>query len=135
MISLKELNPKGFPTTPEIDANLRELLRKVNLVRAKRDIPMYTTSGLRSIEDHRRIYMEKAKKENRTIRIPLSKHLIGCAVDFADSDGSLYQWCKSNESFIAECGLWLEEGTVGWVHFQSVPYGSWVEGKTIWFKP
>ena len=55
MISPKELNPKGFKTTPEIDANLKDLLDKINIVRKTWGKPMLVTSGLRDLEDHKRI--------------------------------------------------------------------------------
>jgi uncharacterized protein YcbK (DUF882 family) len=121
MITLRELNPKSFPTTKEVDANLLVLLERMNIVRRAFDRPMYVTSGYRSIEDHRRIYIEKAKKLGKTIRIPNSKHLYGQAVDIADVNNTLYNWCLANVHILEQAGLWIEEDQGSWVHFQIVP--------------
>lgn len=124
MITLQELNPKNVPLTPTLEANLKAYLEKINKFRAAYARPMICTSGLRSLEDHKRIYREKAKG-NATYRIPMgSKHLSAQAADFADPDGKLMQFCKDNVPLLEAIGLWIEEGTVGWVHLQSVPPGS-----------
>lgn len=126
MISLKELNPNDFPTTPEINKNLTELLIKINKVRTAWSLPMTVTSGLRDMNDHLRIYKEKNDKLKEQglppVAVPMaSKHLHGQAVDIADRDGHLMNWTKSNIKLMEEIGLWMEDGTSGWVHFQSVP--------------
>lgn len=132
MITLKEINPKGFETTPGIDINLLELHRRINIVRQLWGKPMIVTSGFRSLVDHKRIYMEKARKAGiQNPRIPMgSLHLSGEAVDIRD-DGSLYDWLKQSEQVLIDAGLWCEEGTKGWVHFQTRPPRS---GKR-WFLP
>jgi hypothetical protein len=138
MISLKELNPKGFPLTSEQEANLQNHLKKMNIVRAKRGIPMICTSGVRDLADHKRIYMEKAKAQGiANIRIPMgSKHLRACASDWLDLDGSFMKWCRENEAFLAKNEIWVEDdSSVPRVHLQTEPYGSWIPGKTIFFKP
>lgn len=122
MIELKELNPNGYPTTSEIDNNLKTLLERVNKIRAEWGKPMKVTSGLRSQADQQRI----------NPAAPKSKHLIGAAVDIYDPDLSLTKWLKENDSqrlVIAE--LWCEEGNKNWVHFQCFPPKS---GKR-WFLP
>lgn len=133
MISKHELNPKNFPVTPEIEANLSDLLKRVNKFQFFWGKPMYVTSGLRSLEDHKRIYKENAVKNGSTVvRIPMgSKHLIGQAVDFADPDGSMMAYCKANVEMLEQVGLWCEAETKGWVHFQSRPPGS----NNRFFKP
>lgn len=129
MISLKELNPKNFPTTPEILENLTELLKHINLIRTAYGKPMSITSGLRDLEDHKRIYRQKGIAEDK---IPMaSKHLYGQACDVSDPQGELMAWCKNNEQELIKAELWCEEGTKGWVHFQIVPPKS---GKR-WFLP
>ena len=129
MISLKELNPKNFKTTPEIDDNLTQLLTKINIIRTAYAKPMTVSSGLRDLEDHKRIYASKGIPDDK---IPMgSRHLKGQAVDIADPNGKLYKWCKSNEAVLIQAGLYCEEGTKGWVHFQTVPPKS---GKR-WFLP
>jgi hypothetical protein len=135
MIVLSELNPKKFPTTPEIDANLLDLLGKISKVRQLWGKPMIVTSGLRSMEDHKRIYKLKGIPEDK---IPMgSKHLYGQAVDISDPKGELAKWCHEHEKELKEIGVWIEatESTPTWVHFQTIKYGSYKDGKSIFFKP
>ena len=138
MISMNELlngKYKLEDQTPEIQANLAILLERVNKIRALWNAPLRVTSGLRTIEDHLRIYAEKGITD--PAKIPMhSKHLTGAAVDIFDPDLSLTAWLKENDSQrLKDAELWCEEGNKNWVHFQCVPYGSWVEGKTRWFLP
>jgi len=121
MISLSELNPHAYATTSEQDANLAILLERINKVRTAWGKPMTVTSGLRSEADQQRINPSA----------PRSKHLLGCAVDIADGDGSLSTWCKANEALLAGVGLWMEERQGGWQHFQTMPPAS----GHLWFKP
>lgn len=134
MISLKEINPKGFLLSKEQEANLNTLHSRINIIRAKYGKPMLITSGFRSIEDHKRIYLDLAKQRGiSSIRIPMgSQHLKGAAVDIYDPDGSLYRWCKANEQVLFDAKLWCEEqDDQPRVHFQIFPPAS---GKR-WFKP
>ena len=126
MISLAELNPKNFPVNEEQEKNSLILLVRINQVRAKWGKPMIVTSGLRSLEDHIRIYKEiaeKSKKEFDESKVPMgSLHLKFAAVDISDPDGSLYDWCVSNKAFLAEVGLWMEiKDSQKRVHFQIYP--------------
>lgn len=122
MISLQELNPHQYPTTPEIDQNLQTLLTRVNTIRSAWGKPMTVTSGLRSQADQARINPKATK----------SKHLIGAAVDIFDSDLSLTAWLKENNSErLVTAELWAEEGNANWVHFQIFPPGS----GNRWFLP
>lgn len=52
----------------------------------------------------------------------MSNHMICKAVDLADEDGGLDDWCIECQHFLAAYGLWLEhpEATPGWTHLQSV---------------
>ena len=112
MISLQELNPHKYPTTPEVDKNLQVLLDRLNVVRGVWGKPMIVTSGLRSEADQQRINPSA----------PQSKHLTGQAADISDPDGSLKEWVKANLPLMARVGLWMEEfsHTPTWVHFQTV---------------
>lgn len=96
--------------------NLEELLKKMNKVRDLYGKPMIVTSGFRTYQDQMKI----------NPKAPKSKHMIGCAVDIEDKDGSMAIWIKSNIDKMADIGLWFEdfEHTKGWVHFQSVPPAS-----------
>jgi len=53
---------------------------------------------------------------------PRSKHLTCEAIDLADDDESLDQWCLAHLPVLAEIGLWLEhpDATPGWCHVQIV---------------
>lgn len=121
MITKKELNPKNFPLTEEQQSNLEILHDKINMIRSAYGKPMIVTSGVRSIDDHKRIYKQKGIPDDK---IPMgSRHLKGQAVDILDTDGKLADWCKNNESVLESAGLWLEDpsATIGWVHFQTEP--------------
>jgi hypothetical protein len=117
MITLKELNPHGFPTNPIIDKNLALLLGRMNEFRAIYAKPMIVTSGLRSDE----LQMELIKAGKSTARV--SKHLSGNACDIQDKDGALAKFCLDNVSVLERIGLWCEhpDYTKGWVHFQCMP--------------
>lgn len=112
-ISLQELNPKGYETTPEQDANLAILLERINKVRDAYGKPMVISSGLRSAADQARINPSA----------PKSKHLLGQACDVRDRDKSLAKWIQENMSLMEEIGLWFEDfdHTTTWVHAQIVP--------------
>lgn len=138
MISLKELNPKNFQLTDEQRKNLPILHERVNIVRKLWGKAMYVTSGVRSIEDHRRIYEEKARKTGKkTFRIPMgSKHLIGAAVDISDPGLRITKWLRENPEILEQANLWAEDDTsVERIHLQSQPFGSYKPGGTRWFKP
>lgn len=130
MITLQELNEHNYSTTSEIDANLLRLLLAMNKVRAKWAHPMIVSSGLRSTEKHIEIYKAKGISEDK---VPMgSQHLHGNAVDIADPNGVLFQWCQENEDFLKEAGIGaIELGTKGWVHFQTVPTAL----GHFWFNP
>lgn len=122
MISLRELNPKGFKLTEEQEKNTVILHEKINKIRALYGKIMLVTSGVRDIEDHKRIYRQKGITDEA--KIPMkSKHLFGQAVDIADPKGELAKWCHDNVKHLEDIGLWCEdtEVTKGWVHFQILP--------------
>ncbi len=130
MITLKELNPKNYTLTPEQETNITILHERMNKVREAYGKPMTVTSGVRSLEHHIAVYKRKGITDPKLIPMA-SNHLKAAACDIADSSGELYKWCKENEALLAEIGLWMEEGTKGWVHFQVFPPKS---GKR-WFLP
>lgn len=116
MITLKELNPKDYMTSIEVDEHLEKLLAAMNIVRKAYGKPMTVTSGLRSVEDQTRINPKAMK----------SKHLSGQACDIADPKGELQAWIRKNMKVLEEAGLYLEDfkSTPGWVHFQCAAPGS-----------
>ena len=94
---------------------------------------MIPTSGVRSYNEHIRIYEKKGISIDK---VPMgSKHLKAAAVDIKDTVGHLYEWLILNESLLIKLGLWVERGTKGWVHLQSHAYGSWQPGKSMFFYP
>ncbi len=117
MISLKELNPKSYPTTEEIDGNLAILLERLNKIRTAWAKPMTVTSGLRSQAQQDGLI--SSGKSNA----PKSKHLMGQAADIYDPKGELKAYILANTSLIEEIGLWCEafDSTPTWIHFQIVP--------------
>lgn len=129
MISLKELlkgtNISDVPLSHQ--HNLEELLIRINKIRSAYNKPMTVTSGYRSMQDHIRIYSEKASKagvEFDPKKVPMgSSHLTGCAVDISDPDRELQKWCTENVNILEEVGLWCEsfEYTANWTHLQIVP--------------
>jgi len=138
MITIEELNPKRVPLTPIMSRNLETLHASMNIIRKAYGKPMRVTSGVRSMEDHKRIYLEIAKKKGiQNPRIPMgSKHLQAAAVDIYDPDGSLYRWCKENPDVMDRANVYLEEDTSApRVHFQIIPFGSYKPGGTRWFIP
>ena len=120
----------------EIKANIDILLDKINEIRKEYGHPMTVSSGFRSMEDHLRIYKQKGITDKS--KIPMkSRHLVGLAVDIADPNQILQQWCKDNIEFLKNVGVWMEDfsATHNWAHFQVVPYGSYKDGKSLWFMP
>jgi hypothetical protein len=136
MISYRELlsghTVLDIPTN--VEQNLQELAKRINVVRSLWGKPMVVTSGYRTRHDQIRIYTAIARKRGiDNPRIPMgSAHLTGCAVDIADPDGSLGRWLKADPSILEGAQLWCEEiDSTPRIHFQSYPPGS---GKR-WFLP
>lgn len=138
MILMSELlkGKKLEDLSPEVQTNLNQLLVAINKVRTLYGHPMIVTSCVRTMEEHLAIYAKKGITDKS--KIPMkSKHLFGQAVDIADADGKLKEWCLANEQTLKEVGVWMEafHATPTWVHFQIVPYGSYHEGSSLWFNP
>lgn len=125
MITMDELLSKQCTfdeCSPEIQKELGILLNKMNQVRFAYGKPMTVTSGLRTMKKHLAIYAAKGITDKK--KIPMkSNHLFGRAVDIADGNKALKNWCLLNVSKLEEIGLWMEafEATPTWVHFQTVP--------------
>lgn len=113
---------KGQTCPPEYEANLLELLIRINKVVDACGIILIVTSGLRSRQKQIAVYAEKGITD--LDKIPLgSKHLSAQAVDISDPNGDLKKWIMQNIKLIEEIGFWMEdfEYTKGWVHFQTAP--------------
>ncbi len=137
MVTMEELLNHKYKIenqTEEIQKNLQILLPKINEIRTKWGKPMIITSGLRTMEDHLRIYKEKGIID--PAKIPMkSKHLIGAAVDISDPGLELTKWLKANPEVLEKAGLYCEEGNSNWTHFQHIPFGSYKHNGTRWFIP
>lgn len=109
--------------TPEIKVNAEKLLLKVTELLKRFGQERSATSGWRPLS----VQMEINP------RAPKSNHVTGNAIDLADGDGKLKEWCVFNLHHLEELGLWMEDpaSTPTWVHLQQRPPNS---GKRI-FKP
>ena len=107
--------------------NIQNLLEKMNVIRKAYGKSMIVSSGYRTMQDQLRINPKS----------PKSNHLSGNACDISDPNQELQKWCLENIVLLEEVGLFLEDFSYckNWVHFQSVPYGSWKLGKSRFFKP
>ena len=117
MISKSELlqgRDKSFSDefTPAISDNLDILLQKINVIRAAYGKPMTVNSGWRPASINGMI----------PNAAPKSNHTTGMAVDIADKDGALMNWCLANLDLLTATGLYLEDFryTPTWCHFQCV---------------
>lgn len=98
--------------TDDVSNNIDVLLQKINVVRAAYAKPMKVTSGWRPASINGMIKGAA----------PKSNHIIGCAIDIADADGALMNWCLANLDLLCATGLYLEDFryTPNWIHFQSI---------------
>lgn len=103
---------KGQQCPPELEANLLDLLFKLNQLRAIWKKPMIVNSGYRN-----------PVKNKQVGGVPNSAHLYCQAADIRDHKGELSNWLLQNQDILEECGLWMEEPakTRGWCHLQSRP--------------
>lgn len=114
------LNGKECP--PELEDNLSDFLKKINLLEQACGMKFKFTSFLRDKKDQIRIYEEKGITDES--KIPMSsKHFFCQAVDIFDPKGELKKWILSNIKKVEEIGFWMEDfsSTKTWVHVQSIP--------------
>jgi hypothetical protein len=132
-LSIKDLtkNTNIADIPNDHQANLSNLTAK--LVKLEEDYvkSFVVTSGYRSMEKHLAIYAKKGVTDQK--KIPMkSNHLFGNACDIQDKKGELQSWVLKNIDLVCAVPFWMEDfsKTVGWVHFQIVPFKSFVSGKT-----
>jgi len=123
MISLEELlSGNKYNEMPmPFRINLENLHMRMNAIRSLYNKPMIVTSGYRTKEQHKSIYLKKGVNE---VDIKYrSQHLIGNACDIYDPNGDLKSWCNNNVEVVESYQLWLEDFnyTPRWVHFQTLP--------------
>lgn len=100
--------------TPEIEANATDLLNRVNALLSDFGEDRAVNSGWRPPQVN-------ASTPNAA---PKSKHMLGLAVDLADPEGDLDDWCSDNNGErLKSYGLWMEHpaATKSWCHLQSEP--------------
>lgn len=99
--------------TPEIVGNAAILIDRVHKLLKVFGEERPITSGWRP----------PAVNGNTTGAAVKSKHMTGQAIDLADPDGDLDDWCLENQEMLQHFELWLEHpsATKGWCHLQSVP--------------
>lgn len=109
--------------SPELRANLDDLLVKLNKFRAEYGIPMYVVSGYRTPEINDAT-SNSGKK---------SAHLTCQACDFSDSDNKIKEFIVKDPDILVRCDLYMEapESTPTWTHLSNRPPKS---GNRI-FKP
>lgn len=97
--------------TSSVVAALQDLLPRVNCFLSQLDLiePIVVSSGWRPKEVNEAT--PNASKH--------SLHLIGKAIDIQDVYGDLYKKAIARPDLLRYCGLWMEEGTIGWCHFDS----------------
>ena len=102
-----------YPLTDDMEQNLQLLLTAVNKLRTDYGIPMYVSSGYRPAAIN-------ATVPNAATH---SWHMVCAAVDFADVDRKISNWCLANLDKLAEYGLWMEDAgsTPTWTHLQVYP--------------
>lgn len=127
MITLKDYwmgRDAAYPEdlTGEIEANAAELLKRVNELLAAFGEERAVRSGWRPPEVN----------EATAGAAPKSKHMTGQAVDLADDEGDLDEWCLEHQEVLERLGLWMENPacTKTWTHLQSVPPKS---GKRVFY--
>jgi uncharacterized protein YcbK (DUF882 family) len=114
-ISRKEIlmgREVAHPLDAKQEANLTALLKAVNVLRKAYGKPMHVTSGYRPAAINAKVGGAKR-----------SAHLTCEAVDFADSEGKLKDWCMANLDLLIKAGLYMEhpDATPGWCHVQTRP--------------
>ena len=87
-----------YPLTPEMEKNLAELTRVLNLVRAAYGSAMLVNSGYRPAAVNASVGGAKA-----------SAHMMCQAVDIEDKDGKLAEWAMNNLTLLESCGIFMED--------------------------
>ncbi len=130
MIYLREFWTPEKATNEDHLANIHIIHFKLNYLRALWKRPIYITSGYRTLDHHKKIYLEKGVSESK---IPMgSKHLIGAAVDLSDGGGLIDTWLfndqmdMQDDSILSKLDLFMEhpDDTPGWCHLQIYPPAS-----------
>lgn len=104
--------------TADIQKNAEEIVKRANMLLS--EFRFYTKdTEQRHVNSGWRPPAINASTPNAAQR---SKHMTGQAIDIADPEGDLDDWCMNHIDTLARLGLWLEHpsSTKGWTHVQIV---------------
>jgi hypothetical protein len=112
-MTIEQLNNFGYILTMDQRANLEKLAATITELEKIIGRELTVTSGLRSDQDQLRI----------NPGVKHSAHLSGEAVDVADIDGRLYDWCLENVHELIRLGIYVEDKRFcpTWIHLQIRP--------------
>lgn len=121
MISLADYFAQHRETPPrEVADNALELLARVNML-----LQNAAAEGVEAAQNPRVNSGWRPEAYNATVpgAAVRSKHITGQAIDIADPDGELDDWCLNHLAVLEELGLYMEHplASKGWTHLQSVP--------------
>lgn len=99
---------KTYPLSEGLKTNLHNLVKAVNMLEMICPYAFVVSSG----------YRPPAINAKVARAAPNSAHAVCMAVDLADKDGTLDQWCLDNLKELEIIGLFLEDpkNTPGWCH-------------------
>lgn len=133
---------------PDQIGNVNTLIPKINDLMKLYGKELRCSGGYRRMEDHIRIYKDKALKKQypfldgvyNEAKVPKgSMHLKAAGIDLADADGRLKKWIMSpaGQKALEDLNLWIEhpDACPTWLHVQCIQYGSWIPGKSRVFRP
>lgn len=116
-MTASDLNPKMFPVTPQIEANLVRLAAAMTAVEVAYGRRLAVTSGFRTFDDQVRVYKEINKNRAVKLATPLrSAHLVGLAADLFDRNGLFWDWLMNNIPLLETLGIFLEQKRGQWCH-------------------
>lgn len=123
-----------YPPTQEIRDNANELLHRVNKL-----LVMYNMATGEVVSQVASGYRPPAINAATKGAAKKSNHMIGCALDLVDDDGTFDDWLEAPDGQLAltESELWHESKlkTPRWIHVQSRPFGSYRDGGSRTFMP
>lgn len=106
--------------TAEITKNAEQTVKLANALLSEFRFDVKTDTEQRHVKSGWRPPEVNAATPNAALR---SRHMTGQAIDIADPEGDLDEWCMSHTDTLARLGLWLEHpaSTKGWCHVQTIP--------------
>ena len=108
----------GSSLTADIVRNAEETVKRANVLLAEFRFDTHDTE-IRKVNSGWRPPEINERTPGAALR---SKHMTGQAIDIADPEGDLDEWCLKHLQTLERIGLWLENpaSTKGWCHVQIV---------------